>query len=162
YTASMRTPTALPSGASTSHTCMASSRVGTSTSEVGEPGSAFTVRCSNGRPKAKVFPDPVLALPQTSRPAIASGMVWAWIGKGSVIPAEVRASTRRWSTPREAKVGTLAPELRTGGRAVRLLRRARPEVRSRLPGLTLRHRIRSRRVQGVQGRSGLLHVEPHL
>ena len=38
-------------------------------------------RWSIGRPKASVLPDPVLALPQTSRPASASLMVSAWIGK---------------------------------------------------------------------------------
>ena len=35
------------------------------------------VRCRSGTPKASVLPDPVLALPQTSRPAKASAMVRA-------------------------------------------------------------------------------------
>ena len=35
------------------------------------------VRCRSGTPKARVLPEPVLALPQTSRPARASAMVSA-------------------------------------------------------------------------------------
>ena len=43
-------------------------------SEVGRRGSASSVRESNGRPNARVFPEPVGALQQTSRPSIPSGM----------------------------------------------------------------------------------------
>ena len=44
------------------------------------------VRCSSGMPKARVLPEPVLALPQTSRPARASATVMAWMEKAVVIP----------------------------------------------------------------------------
>ena len=56
-------------GSSTSATCTASSRVGTSTRPSGLRGSATSVmRASIGTPKASVLPDPVLARPHTSRP----------------------------------------------------------------------------------------------
>ena len=61
-------------------------------------------RASSGRPKARVLPEPVLALPQMSRPARASGMVSAWIGKGSVMPSRARAATRSAGRPSPAKV----------------------------------------------------------
>ena len=41
-------------------------------------------RSRRGRPKARVLPEPVLALPHTSRPARASAMVRRWMAKGSV------------------------------------------------------------------------------
>ena len=44
-------------------------------------------------------------LPQTSRPASASGMVMDWMGKGSVIDLRSRAATMSTGTPREAKDG---------------------------------------------------------
>ena len=56
-------------------------------------------------PKARVLPDPVLALPQTSRPARASATVMAWMEKAVVMPWEASALTRAGSTPRESKVG---------------------------------------------------------
>ena len=65
----------LPSGASTSTTCFASWRVGTSTSAVGWPGIGFAAVCSIGRPNASVLPEPVRALPHTSRPSSASAIV---------------------------------------------------------------------------------------
>ena len=40
----------------------------------------------SGRPKPKVLPVPVLAWPMMSWPERASGMVWLWIGKGSMMP----------------------------------------------------------------------------
>ncbi len=45
-------------------------------------------------PKASVFPEPVGAMPHTSRPASASGRVAAWIGKGRSIPLFSRAGSR--------------------------------------------------------------------
>ena len=39
-------------------------------------------RINKGSPNASVLPDPVLAFPHTSRPAVASGMVKDWTGKG--------------------------------------------------------------------------------
>src|SRR3954454_23743370 len=53
-------------------------------------------------PKASVFPEPVGARPQTSRPASASGMVAAWIGNGSTMPSAASAATRSSGTPSEA------------------------------------------------------------
>ena len=44
-------------------------------SEVGFFACAFVLREITGIPNAKVFPEPVGALPQRSRPAIASGIV---------------------------------------------------------------------------------------
>ena len=49
-------------------------------------------------------PDPVFALPHTSRPASASATVIAWMGKGTVMPCSESASTRSGSTPSEAKL----------------------------------------------------------
>ena len=43
---------------------------------------ALATRATSGMPNASVLPEPVGALPQTSRPARASGMVAAWMGKG--------------------------------------------------------------------------------
>ena len=62
---------------------------------------------SSGRPKASVLPEPVLALPQTSRPAMASGMVMAWTGKGALMPWEERTATSSGAT-----MGSL-PSIRT-------------------------------------------------
>ena len=44
------------------------------------------VRWRRGTPKARVFPDPVLALPHTSRPARASATVIDWMAKVVVMP----------------------------------------------------------------------------
>ena len=60
-----------------------------------------------GMPKARVLPEPVSALPHTSRPARASGSVAAWMGKGSVIPARASTCTRSGATPSIAKVGVV-------------------------------------------------------
>ena len=74
---------------------------GTSTMADGPAGLRPCARRSRtGRPKASVLPEPVLALPQTSRPARASGIVRAWIGKGLVMPRAASASQRSVGTPR--------------------------------------------------------------
>ena len=57
----------------------------------------------SGRPKASVLPEPVRALPQTSRPFSASGMVSDWIGVGSVIPPRRSTSTRSFPMPSSRK-----------------------------------------------------------
>jgi hypothetical protein len=60
-----------------SHTCAASSRVGTSTSTRGRRGLGRAVpsmRCSAAKAYAPVLPDPVAAVASTSRPASAGGM----------------------------------------------------------------------------------------
>ena len=68
-----------------SATCMASSRVGTSTSACASKGrrSFGVTSCIMGSAKAAVLPVPVAAWPSTSRPAISAGMVSRWIGVGS-------------------------------------------------------------------------------
>ncbi len=48
-----------------------------------------------GRPKASVLPEPVWALPSTSRPVSASGSARAWIANGASIPCAARAATSR-------------------------------------------------------------------
>jgi len=48
-----------------------------------------------GSPKARVLPEPVFALPHTSRPAMPSGMVSAWTGNGAVMPCECRPPPAR-------------------------------------------------------------------
>src|SRR4051794_8746708 len=65
------------------------------------------MRPRSGRPKARVLPEPVLALPSTSRPASASSMVSCWIGKGSMMPCSERASTRSEWRPSPAKVAVM-------------------------------------------------------
>ena len=103
-------PRAAPSGSSSSLTWTASSRVGTRIRARGRRGSAALTRSSTGRPKARVLPEPVLALPQTSRPARASGMVSAWTGKGDVRPMASSAATKSGETPRSEKDGMRASE----------------------------------------------------
>src|SRR5260221_5418169 len=98
---------AWPSGASTSVTCTASSRVGTSTSACGCPAGAgprARTRSSSGSPNASVLPDPVFALPQTSRPASPSASASCWKAKGSTIPRSLSAPTRSAESPRSANV----------------------------------------------------------
>jgi hypothetical protein len=104
YTAATLRPRRLPSGASTFFTWFASSRVGVRTSARGAFGSARPMRSSSGRPKARVLPDPVFALPHRSRPARASGIVSAWMGNGSVMPSRASAATRSPATPSVSNV----------------------------------------------------------
>src|SRR5262249_49780984 len=104
YTARTVRPSTVASGASTSATWFASSRVGTRTSAAGRLDCAWWMRSSNGMPKARVLPDPVLALPQRSRPRRRSGMVSAWMGKGSSIPDWWSAWTSSEETPSASKV----------------------------------------------------------
>jgi hypothetical protein len=69
-----------------SATCIASSRVGTSTSPaVGwrPTAPASTMRCSIGNAKAAVFPVPVAACASRSRPSSTIGMVSRCTGVGS-------------------------------------------------------------------------------
>ena len=100
-------PSASPSGRSASATCMASSRVGTSTRARGafdiriEPDVAR--RASIGRPKAIVLPPPVWARPSTSRPANASGIACDWIANGFSMPRLLSAITSAFGRPSSAK-----------------------------------------------------------
>ena len=104
-TRATRRPWARASGASTSATCSASSRVGTSTTPRGwvDDRAPAVSRTIIGSPKARVLPEPVRARPRTSRPLSASGIVSAWIGKGVVMPAAPRFSTSVAGRPRAAK-----------------------------------------------------------
>ena len=65
----------------TSATCMASSRVGTSTS-AWIPRDDGSHRSTSGTANARVFPDPVRACPIKSRPAMREGIAFSWIGVG--------------------------------------------------------------------------------
>ena len=82
-------------------------QVGTSTRPRGRrasrPPPAAAVRISIGSPKASVWPDPVSARPRTSRPASPSGRVWAWMGRGVVMPRAVSAAVKAEGTPSSAK-----------------------------------------------------------
>src|SRR5205085_8487649 len=62
-------------------------------------GVAGLVRSMAAIPKASVLPEPVLALPQMSRPARAAGITSVWIGNGSVMPCSERAAQRSGDTP---------------------------------------------------------------
>ena len=56
-----------------------------------------------GSPKAAVLPLPVAAQARTSRPSIAGGMAWSWIGVGRVNPSSrTPRSSSGWS-PNEVK-----------------------------------------------------------
>ena len=158
-------------------TWAASSRVGVSTSTRGCLGRAG-LPCSRATapiPKARVLPEPVGALPQTSRPARASGMVMAWMGNGSMIDLRSRAATMSEGTPREAKEGCRGgmgrfratgrdagvrlgcglPPKSTHQDVTRLVPRAAPPRRGRRhrPGRA-RRPGRVRPTSGVAGQSG--------
>ena len=144
------------SGANTSATWSASSRVGTRTRERAQPdGAAEPVSVViMGRPKPSVLPEPVRPRPSTSRPASASGMVADWIGKGSVMPAPASADTRPFGTPRPANppdVGrATGAEATLASGACQLIWSASPARSSR--GRSLRER--SVRGRSLRGRSG--------
>ena len=103
YTASTRMPHSLPIGPSTSETCNASSRVGTSTSPWGFPEAAgeeiFDII---GTPNASVFPEPVRARPHTSWPASATGIASVWMANGPANPAAASPASMLAGTPRSA------------------------------------------------------------
>ena len=62
-------------------------------------GRDVVVRWMSGSPNASVLPEPVLALPQMSRPARASAMVIAWMGKGVWMPSSSSVSTISGTRP---------------------------------------------------------------
>ena len=66
-------------------TCIASSRVGTTTNAYGAlvPRTARCSRVRIGRANAAVLPVPVAAWPSTSRPATSGGIASRWIAVGS-------------------------------------------------------------------------------
>ena len=75
YTDEILLPPSFAIGRSSVQICSANSLVGARIKEVGFFECAFVLRVIIGIPNAKVFPEPVGALPQTSRPEIASGIV---------------------------------------------------------------------------------------
>ena len=112
-----------PSGASTSATCWASSRVGTRT----RPRGAFSRRgparrragsAAAGRRRASCRSRSG-PRPSTSRPASASGSARAWIANGSRMSPAASARTSRGSRPSSAKVAA------AGGGAAAAASRAR-------------------------------------
>lgn len=77
----------LPSSASSTATCVASSRVGTRINAcIDSFGSAFS---RIGSPNAAVLPVPVLAWPITSVPESTTGISLAWMSVGCLKPASV-------------------------------------------------------------------------
>src|SRR5215472_866472 len=122
---------ALASGFSTACTCVASSRVGTSTSPRGRPARVRppASRAASGSAKPSVLPEPVCARPRMSRPASASGSVAAWMGKGVVMPSPSSTATSGAGTPRDANVAAGTAQF-SAGRAVK---------RNRLQGLRWSH-----------------------
>ena len=73
------------SSRSTSPTCTASSRVGTSTSACVRRKAGRCMRssrCSSARPKAPVLPEPVGARAMRSVPCSAGGSAALWMGVG--------------------------------------------------------------------------------
>ena len=150
-------------GSSTSATCTASSRVGTSTRPSGLRGSALSVmRASIGTPKASVLPEPVLARPHTSRPCIASGTASVWIANGWANPQAASPMSIRSGTPRAAKpVGASTGgsvevvvrfPVRVGSEAFARWRGA--GLRRCPPGRPLRRRLGGRAVASFMVRPG--------
>ena len=66
--------------------CIQSSRVGVIIIAMGPSSSSNSgwalIWRNSGSKKARVLPDPVLAIPIISRPDMITGMAWAWIGVG--------------------------------------------------------------------------------
>ena len=93
-----------------SATCMASSRVGTSTRPAGTLASRL-MRSAIGIAKASVLPLPVGDLARTSRPASASGRTSSWMGKGSEMPRCASAAQTCSDAPRARKDWVLNVQL---------------------------------------------------
>jgi len=55
-------------------------------------------------PNAMVFPEPVGALPQTSRPFSPGGIVSTWISVGSEISRCASEAMSCWETPSDEKL----------------------------------------------------------
>ena len=95
-------PVNLPNFLISSDICMASSRVGASTSPCMPP--PCFVFCSMDMPNAAVLPEPVWAWPTTSLPESSTGMVASCMGKVSSKPIFTRAFSMGASTPSDSKV----------------------------------------------------------
>mmetsp|Transcript_9686 Transcript_9686/g.40615 ORF Transcript_9686/g.40615 Transcript_9686/m.40615 type:complete len:404 (+) Transcript_9686:998-2209(+) len=83
----------------TSCVCLASSRLGHSTKPTGPSPPSSGIRFSSiiaamiiGSENASDFPEPVNAMPMTSRPLRMAGKPWIWIGVGRVIPLRFSSS----------------------------------------------------------------------
>mmetsp|Transcript_67359 Transcript_67359/g.133484 ORF Transcript_67359/g.133484 Transcript_67359/m.133484 type:complete len:203 (+) Transcript_67359:1045-1653(+) len=91
YTHAAAMPNGLPKRLHSASIWHASSRVGARTSVVScgstRPEASAAMRESAGARKAKVFPEPVRAMPITSRPLIATAHAVAWMGDGTLKPA---------------------------------------------------------------------------
>ena len=95
-------PSGPPNLTHSSAICVASSRVGASTSTRGAfgcPGigpGLLPQSCLNaGTRKPSVLPLPVFATPMTSDPASAGGQAWPWIAEGVAKPAELSDARSR-------------------------------------------------------------------
>src|SRR5690349_9842003 len=85
-------------------TCIASSRVGASTSAEGFlPRSPSGSALRMGSAKAAVLPVPVAAWPTRSCPVSSAGIASLWIGVGSSYPRAVRAARSSGRRPRWEK-----------------------------------------------------------
>ena len=126
--------------------CSANSRVGASTSARGLRASrgwlpAAASIATSGTPTAMVLPLPVLPRPRTSCPAIATGMVAAWIGKGVAAPILASSWVRRSGRSISWKVAKVAASVALSRRSsltscekvlpVELLARAPSKLRLR-------------------------------
>ncbi len=106
-TVRVRSPCTAASGARAASICATSSRVGARISARGRFGvrrePEAESRATIGSRNARVLPEPVRPRPRTSRPDRESGSVAAWIGVGSVMPAEASTSERSAGTPSSRK-----------------------------------------------------------
>mmetsp|Transcript_30731 Transcript_30731/g.47529 ORF Transcript_30731/g.47529 Transcript_30731/m.47529 type:complete len:272 (-) Transcript_30731:50-865(-) len=130
YTAVDRRPRCLQKLRHTACICAASSLAGASTSPMGpdspSPRGGWSIMCrSMGRRKARVLPDPVLAMPMTSRPAMIAGRHCAWMGKGSRIFCFFSTERIRSERPHSRKEGTGAGQPTPRTRTAILARRTR-------------------------------------
>ena len=93
YKLTIRRPVYLARCWATSSICMTNSRVGASTKPRGCMPWAYLIFINRGKRYAAVLPVPVWAIPNTSCPAKAKGMVFSWIGVGIVYPDSATASS---------------------------------------------------------------------
>jgi hypothetical protein len=112
YTQVLRMPDDRPNLSASVLICMASSRVGASTSRVGPWRASLRVAWMWSMPgsrKPHVLPLPVLAMATMSRPLRAIGHAWAWMGVGALKPACLiceRATQKRLQAEGERKTGS--------------------------------------------------------
>ena len=93
-----------------SATCIASSRVGTSTSAAGRlrPSPCAAIRCRSGSANAAVFPVPVAAWPSRSRPASSGGIGLALDGRRLLV-AELREGSHEALVESELQEAAVFP-----------------------------------------------------